>query len=624
MAPLSLEAVAGYAYAVGLRGEPLAIAVAIAVPESGLDPLAHNPNAATGDNSYGLWQINMISAPLDLGTARRRQFGLANNERLFDPAVNATAMYAISSGGTNWKPWTTYKNNKHLPHLEAARAAAQAVERRGGTPGTSTPTTGPDTNAIVPTTSPDVAATLTPVDLNWKPSSVITGFTLVGKTIVATPIAEAITSAELDLTVDQVSQLTMTVTAPDDAEFDIDQLLLLLSYVDWHDLHLEVSDRSWSDAAGPAVLTVQLRHVGVQKLRVAPYKRRTWQNTSPTEVLAEVVAAAGLRFLGQGTVRRVEIANPPQEEGGTESEWQMGLRFAIEEGFWFFESAGLVVFGRPTWLAARMPRFAARWRAGTDKDRILRLLSAHASVDTWREVGKQANDISIEVPAWLGQQVRPGMVCDFIGPPGMGGDYIVTSIRAQLGGDQPVVIDAATPIDPIPAGTGDTAAPLGVVAEGPAGVTQSGRINALDFVTACLEQVGTPYVFGAEALPEDGDPAAFDCSELVEWALRRVGHVMPGHESVSHGPGRHFPDGAFNQWKAATSISVDQARKTRGALLFVGDGTGSGRDAITHVAVSLGTGDRTVEAKGRAYGVVEAAIDGRFTFAGLVPGLAYQ
>jgi cell wall-associated NlpC family hydrolase len=67
---------------------------------------------------------------------------------------------------------------------------------------------------------------------------------------------------------------------------------------------------------------------------------------------------------------------------------------------------------------------------------------------------------------------------------------------------------------------------------------------------------------------------------------------------------------------------VNEAMHTRGALLFVGDGQGVGRDAITHVAWSLGDGT-TIEARGKAWGVGCWPSANRFDFAALVPGVDY-
>ena len=86
----------------GFEGKGLKTAFGIVMKESTGRPYAHNQNSNTGDNSYGLFQINMIGS---LGPARREQFGLESNEDLFNPLTNAAIAYRISEGGTNWGPW---------------------------------------------------------------------------------------------------------------------------------------------------------------------------------------------------------------------------------------------------------------------------------------------------------------------------------------------------------------------------------------------------------------------------------------------------------------------------------------------------------------------------------------
>ena len=86
----------------GFEGKGLKIAFGIVLKESTGRPYAHNKNSSTGDNSYGLFQINMIGS---LGPARRAEFDLANNKELFDPLKNAQIAYTISDGGKNWGPW---------------------------------------------------------------------------------------------------------------------------------------------------------------------------------------------------------------------------------------------------------------------------------------------------------------------------------------------------------------------------------------------------------------------------------------------------------------------------------------------------------------------------------------
>jgi hypothetical protein len=104
-----------FALHAGMSTQKSRIAAAIAMAESGGDPNAHNTNAETGDNSYGIWQINMKGK---LGPERRSEFGLKNNEALYDPKTNARVMAELSLYGHNFKPWTTYKNGKYKAYLD--------------------------------------------------------------------------------------------------------------------------------------------------------------------------------------------------------------------------------------------------------------------------------------------------------------------------------------------------------------------------------------------------------------------------------------------------------------------------------------------------------------------------
>lgn len=121
MTALSDAQLATAARQAGFTGDQVAVAVAVALAESGGNPAAHNTNAGTGDNSYGLWQINMLGA---LGPAWLKTLGLASNDALFDPVANAQAAYAISSGGTSWSPWSTYKSGAYRQYLARGQAAA--------------------------------------------------------------------------------------------------------------------------------------------------------------------------------------------------------------------------------------------------------------------------------------------------------------------------------------------------------------------------------------------------------------------------------------------------------------------------------------------------------------------
>ena len=109
----------------GLPPEKAITMAAVALGESGGRPDAHNNDRSTGDNSYGLWQINMIDK---LGPERARALGITNYEKLKDPNVNARGMKLIlNSQGFN--AWSVYRNRDHLPYLPEVRRAYAELKK---------------------------------------------------------------------------------------------------------------------------------------------------------------------------------------------------------------------------------------------------------------------------------------------------------------------------------------------------------------------------------------------------------------------------------------------------------------------------------------------------------------
>jgi hypothetical protein len=129
MAMLSTLEIYSLARGAGFSRDEAVIATAIAFAESGGNPRAHNDDETTGDDSFGLWQINMLGK---LGPDRRQRLGLSRNEELFDPPTNARAARLVFlDQQRSFTPWTTFKKQKHEVHLGPARQAAQQFEAPG-------------------------------------------------------------------------------------------------------------------------------------------------------------------------------------------------------------------------------------------------------------------------------------------------------------------------------------------------------------------------------------------------------------------------------------------------------------------------------------------------------------
>lgn len=78
-----------------------ALAAAIAMAESGGRVNAVNHDS-DGSTDRGLWQINSTHG----------------SQSTFNPMANARAAVAISSNGTNWNPWTTFKTGAYKKYLK--------------------------------------------------------------------------------------------------------------------------------------------------------------------------------------------------------------------------------------------------------------------------------------------------------------------------------------------------------------------------------------------------------------------------------------------------------------------------------------------------------------------------
>jgi hypothetical protein len=132
---LSGEQVAMLLYQMGFRGEDIAKGVAISKRESGWESTAHNPNRSTGDNSYGLFQINMIEK---YAASRRQWFGIQADDELFDPMANVRATKLMfdsgkSARGNGWYDWGPYKGKPETYNTDMTEATniVQSLELGG-------------------------------------------------------------------------------------------------------------------------------------------------------------------------------------------------------------------------------------------------------------------------------------------------------------------------------------------------------------------------------------------------------------------------------------------------------------------------------------------------------------
>jgi len=117
----------------GFKGQDANTMAAIAMAESSGNPGAHNRNARTRDDSYGLTQINMDGS---MGPARLKQFGLQHPDQLLDPQTNFKAAKQVKDS-SGFGAWSTYGSGGYKQFLPQVQKAASGLP---STPTTTTPT----------------------------------------------------------------------------------------------------------------------------------------------------------------------------------------------------------------------------------------------------------------------------------------------------------------------------------------------------------------------------------------------------------------------------------------------------------------------------------------------------
>lgn len=409
-------------------------------------------------------------------------------------------------------------------------------------------------------------------------------------------LVEAVTAASVSLSTSEVTQLDLAIV--DDDRFTLLRSGLFApgtthtrgSRLDYRDLRLEVRAVELAARGADHAIRVTARSLGAGNLKRAR-GAAVRKGLSPTQFAGLEAKAAGLAFVGQPSAERKAVARKTGE-----TSWDVCQRLASELGYLCFEAAGVLHFGRPTWLAEHGKALRVTWRgARTD--------NALDAVPTCRRTGDNARrlaEVTAQLRGSLGEDARPGMALVLAGVPTFEGRYLVDSVGFSLAEDTAADVTATTPVNPKP----EPPAKPAKSSPGPGrsstadAEADTGRRTARRFVAVALEQAGDRYIYGAEAAATDADPNAFDCSELVQWAAARAGV--------------EFVDGSAAQIAACKPVTVAEAIRTRGALLY----------HPGHIAISLGNG-KTIEAANSRVGVVSYNAAGRFTRGGLIRGLRY-
>jgi cell wall-associated NlpC family hydrolase len=332
--------------------------------------------------------------------------------------------------------------------------------------------------------------------------------------------------------------------------------------------------------------------VGAQLLTHVQFARRMVREARWIKFKAPYTKAP----LSKAPLTRGDIAR----HGKKENTWDALNRLAQERGWRVFVRGVDEVWYVPdTWLINNLDPF----KLSENTDGV-------DSIDFDFDEGKKIATATVLCRSAL-WKVPPGQpaVISKLGP--ANGSWLIQDInKLATSLTSTITLVRPQPILPEPKNSSATPTAAATVGTGSGGVAPAAThtLGNLDFVNEALSQVGKAYVYGAQTSPTNNDPKSFDCSLLVEWAAGRVGLNLPRTSGAQYQLCKTH----------GTTISIERAKHTRGALLFVGV-AGS-----QHVAISMGNGKDTIEARGKAYGVNEQRIDSiTWSGAGLIPGMKY-
>lgn len=604
MPTLTAAQVAALVKKVGFPTDIQVTMVAICRAESGYRVEALNPSSASGLFQI-LWSVHK---------------NYDQRKLLSDAEYNTRAALDIYRS-QGLRAWTAYSSGRHQQYMNEARQAVAQAASVTGSPVLPGAAAGQKEGITYGPAGPQsVAAGIgTPLTAAEETSAPLAGIKIMGSEIEGDFSTVVIGSPMFTAGIGTVPSLVFTVIDPDgELLTKAGNVFRRNSRVQYRDLDLRIDEVIFEPGShGTGQLTVTAIDdivFALMNLRGS----RTAERISATQWIAQEMGLAGIDpnryFLGESVPTQSTIARDDVDQSGAggsgnkPSAWTTIIRLARELGKHVFISGTRLVFGSAAfsmmWAAEAPVRTG--WNITEDGERWMSLPTAGST-----SLGNRAGvrQLTGRVPLNRAKFFRPGVPVQVRETPAIAGStdmlMMCSSIGHALGTDTDGAnVTLIEPVDPPPQ---PPSAPTAAGANGgstSAGTSVSGGGSdgqIASFVALALQQAGKRYVFGAEAAPSDPNPKAFDCSELVEWAVARAG--IPA-----------VPDGSAAQLAhcrtKGTLITVGQGIGTKGALLFMPG----------HVAISLGDG-KTIEAMNPSNGVRQGTATGRgWTAAGTIPG----
>lgn len=228
----------------------------------------------------------------------------------------------------------------------------------------------------------------------------------------------------------EVTELDMELIDPDWKVLGSGVLQLGMSIVvDKFNLEIAVLETGADNSQ--ETVTIKARPLIVRRIKNRQGKF-VMNNISPTEYLQKICREVGAPLVAQPSARIPSIARDFTPSGRQElrqpkNDWTTMVRLARSVGFFFFESAGTIFFGQPSWLIENVPsRLNIAYNKRDPNTPITMVPECSRSED--------APEITVRTQVRVANatSVFAGMRMDLSGVPIFSGAYITDRIEIDL------------------------------------------------------------------------------------------------------------------------------------------------------------------------------------------------
>lgn len=262
-------------------------------------------------------------------------------------------------------------------------------------------------------------------------------------------VTSAIYEADVDLTTDQVGQISFKLMDPG---FTIlkSGIFNVGNSVSHAELRFVVAGVDVSSNAGNESVTIKCRPRVINSLK----KRvgtKVLKSASPSDFVRAECKAVGAKYLIQPSAKRKQVARDKVKSGekyeadDKPSSWTTFNRLAGELGYICFECSGVIYFGKPTWLLSRSKASAMKvtWKGAYS------YYNAEVVPECSKSVDNKETTINVTLPLERAREARPGRALYLSGVPYFNGYYLIKQVRFDLSGEQNrLQVTATTAVDP--------------------------------------------------------------------------------------------------------------------------------------------------------------------------------